>query len=246
VFFAFIFNFLRLNSYLGWIGSTTQGAFFWKGTPVKKIMKFMSALIVGLATTLVQAEGLAGISTRDASDSVKEALTTGAKYAVSALGKENGFLGNSKVRIPLPDPLNRIEGLMRTLGMGRQADELTDTMNHGAESAVAQAGPILMDFIKKISVKDAKDILTGGEDSVSQYFRRTSSDALTQKFRPIVKRATQKVQLGEKYNNIAGKATSAGPISTFPGSQNSTAVIRGRQPVFVGVGRHRRVADRYD
>ncbi|WPC65314.1 DUF4197 domain-containing protein [Rhodoferax ferrireducens] len=179
---------------------------------MKKIMKFMAALIVGLATTWVQAEGLAGISSSDASASVKEALTTGAKYAVSSLGKENGFLGNSKVKIPLPEPLNRVEGLMRTFGMARQADELIETMNHAAEAAVAQAGPILMDSIKKMSVKDAKDILTGGDDSVSQYFRRTSSDALTQKFRPIVKRATQKVQLGEKYNNIAGKAASAGLI----------------------------------
>lgn len=94
-----------------------------------------------------------------------------------------------------------------TFGMGRRADELIETMNHAAE-----AGPILMDSIKKMSVKDAKDILSGGDDSVSQYFRRTSSDALTQKFRPIVKRATQKIQLGEKYNNIAGKAASAGLI----------------------------------
>ena len=93
-----------------------------------------------------------------------------------------------------------------------EADELIQTMNHAAEAAVAQAGPILMDSIKKMSVKDAKDILTGGDDSVSQYFRRTSSDALAQKFRPIVKKATQKVQLGEKYNRIAGKAASVGLI----------------------------------
>lgn len=176
------------------------------------IMKLIAALIVGLATTLIQAAGLADISSGDASASVKEALTTGAKYAVSSLGKENGFLGNSKVKIPLPEPLNRAEGLMRTLGMGKQADELIETMNHAAEAAVAQAGPILLDSIRKMSVKDAKDILTGGDDSVSQYFRRTSSDALAQKFGPIVKKATQKVQLGEKYNSIAGKAASVGLI----------------------------------
>lgn len=179
---------------------------------MKKIMKFIAALSVGLATTLIHAAGLADISSTDASASVKEALTTGAKYAVSSLGKENGFLANSKVKIPLPEPLNRVEGLMRTVGMGKQADELIETMNHAAEAAVAQAGPILLDSIKKMSVKDAKDILTGGDDSVSQYFRRTSSDALTQKFGPIVKKTTQKVQLGEKYNSMAGKAASVGLI----------------------------------
>ncbi len=170
---------------------------------MNKLVKFIATLIVGVSATFVQAAGLADISMNDASAGVKEALSTGAKYAVSSLGKENGFLGNDKVRIPLPKPLDSVERLLRTLGMGRQADELIETMNHAAEAAVAEAGPILMESIRKMSVKDAKDILTGGDDSVSQYFRRTSSAALTTKFRPIVKKATQKVQLGEKYNNIA-------------------------------------------
>ena len=179
---------------------------------MNKLVKFIATLIVGVSATFVQAAGLADISMNDASAGVKEALSTGAKYAVSSLGKENGFLGNDKVRIPLPKPLDSVERLLSTLGMGRQADELIETMNHAAEAAVAEAGPILMESIRKMSVKDAKDILTGGDDSVSQYFRRTSSAALTTKFRPIVKKATQKVQLGEKYNNIAGKAANAGLI----------------------------------
>lgn len=37
-----------------------------------------------------------------------------------------------------------------------------------------------------MTLQDAKAILTGGEDSVTQYFRRTSSEALTKIF-PIVK-----------------------------------------------------------
>ena len=200
---------------------------------MKMIMKFIATLIAGLLSTLLHAGGLDDISSQDASNSVKEALTTGAKYAVSALGRENGFLGNSRVKIPLPDPLNRIEGLMRTFGMGGQADELIETMNHAAESAVAQAEPILMDAIKKMSVKDAKDILTGGDDSVSQYFRRTSTDALTQKFKPIIKRATQKMQLGEKYNNISGKAASVGLIDQKNADLDSYVTQKSLDGLFV-------------
>jgi len=98
-------------------------------------------------------------------------------------------------------------------GMGKQADELIDTMNHAAEKAVAQAGPILSDSIKKMSVQDAKGILTGGEDSVTQYFKRTSTDQLTAKFTPIVKDSTKKLQLAEQYNQFAGKAASSGLIN---------------------------------
>jgi hypothetical protein len=126
--------------------------------------------------------------------------------------RNNGFLGNAKVKIPLPGYLQKAEKGLRMFGMGKQADELVNTMNHAAENAVAEAKPILVDSIKKMGVQDAKAILTGGDDSVTQYFKRTSSEQLTQKFMPIVKAATQKLQLAEQYNAYAGKAASMGLI----------------------------------
>lgn len=168
------------------------------------------ALILLLTATCAHAIGLDAISTGDASSGVKEALSKGAEYAVSSLGKSNGFLGNEKVKIHLPGSLQKAEKMMRTFGMGKQADELMDTMNHAAENAVAEAKPILMDSIKKMSVTDAKGILTGGDGSVTEYFKRTSSEALTKKFMPIVQTATKKVQLSEQYNKFAGKAAGVG------------------------------------
>jgi hypothetical protein len=165
-----------------------------------------------LTAATAQAGALDAISTGDASAGVKEALAKGADYAVASLGKDGGFLGNSKVKIPLPGYLQKVEGGLRMLGMGKQADELVNTMNHAAENAVAEAKPVLSDSIKKMSVQDAKGILTGGEDSVTQYFKRTSTEQLTQKFMPIVKAATQKLQLAEQYNSFAGKAASAGLV----------------------------------
>ena len=179
---------------------------------MKFIAQAMLALILGLTATFAAAAGLADISTQDAGAGVREALTRGAEYAVSSLGTENGFLGNSKVRIALPDSLKNVEKTMRTFGMGKQTDELVEAMNHAAEAAVAEAKPILMDSIRKMSVADAKNILTGGEDSVTHYFKQTSTEPLTKKFMPIVKKVTQKVQLAEKYNKIAGKAAGLGLI----------------------------------
>lgn len=170
------------------------------------------ALFVCLLAFTAHAAGLGDLSNADASSGLKEALTTGADYAVSTLGKDNGFLGNDKVKIPLPGSLQKAEKALRTFGMGKQADELVNTMNHAAEKAVAEAKPILLDAVKKMSVQDAKGILTGGEDSVTQFFKRSSSDELTQKFLPIVKSATQKVQLTDKYNKFAGKAAGVGLI----------------------------------
>lgn len=179
---------------------------------MKRLFDAGFALCLLLAAAVVQAGSLDAISTGDASAGVKEALAKGADYAVASLGKDNGFLGNSKVKIPLPGYPQKAEKGLRMFGLGKQADELVDTMNHAAENAVAEARPILTDSIRKMSVQDAKGILTGGEDSVTQYFRRTSTEQLTRKFTPIVKAATKKLQLAEQYNSYAGKAASAGLI----------------------------------
>lgn len=176
-------------------------------------IRLLAPLLLAILFQFAQAAGLADISNGEASAGLKEALTKGADFAVSNLGKDNGFLGNPKVKIPLPDSLRTAEKAMRAVGMGKQADELVTTMNHAAERAVAQAKPILMDSIRKMTLQDAKDVLTGGDDAVTQYFRRSSSDQLAQKFMPIVKEATRKVQLADKYNRFAGKAANFGLIS---------------------------------
>jgi hypothetical protein len=177
-----------------------------------KLRPTIFALFFSLTATLAQAAGLDAISTGDASAGVKEALSKGADYAVASLGKDGGFLNNSKVKIPLPGYLQKAESGLRMMGLGKQADELSNTMNHAAEQAVAEAKPILSDSIKKMSVQDAKGILTGGEDSVTQYFKRTSTEQLTQKFKPIVSASTKKLQLAEQYNALAGKAASIGVV----------------------------------
>ena len=168
----------------------------------------VSMFLAGQAFAL----SLDDLSNKQASGGLKEALTQGASAAVAKLGKTDGFLGNPKVKIPLPAGLRQAEGLMRTMGMGKQADELVTAMNRAAESATADAKPILIDAVKKMTVQDAKQILTGGDDSVTQYFRRTTSDQLSRKFKPIVIKATSKVNLAEKYDRVAGQGARLGLV----------------------------------
>jgi len=169
------------------------------------------ALLAGLLLAAsAHALSLADISGKDASGGLKEALTQGAGKAVELLGKQDGFLGNPKVRIPLPESVQKVEGVMRGLGMGKQADELLTAMNRAAEAAVPQAKTLLVNSIRQMSVEDAKGILSGGEDSATQYFRRTTSGPLAEKFKPVVQKAMAKVRLAEKYDQLAGKAAKFG------------------------------------
>jgi hypothetical protein len=177
------------------------------------IFRLCAALVTSvLLAAQTQAAGLADISNKDANAGLKEALTKGAQAAVAQLGKQDGFLNNERVRIPLPDSLHKVEGLMRGLGMGKYADELVTAMNRAAESAVVEAKPLLVNAVKNMSVQDAKAILGGGQDAATQYFRRTTAAPLTEKFLPIVAKATQKVKLADKYNEFAGKGAKFGLV----------------------------------
>ena len=171
-------------------------------------MRTLAASLFALLFT-VSAQA-ADVSGAEASSGLKETLTRGAEIAVDQLGKPNGFMGDARVKIPLPDSIRKAEKMMRTLGAGKYADELVETMNRAAELAVVEAKPILVNAVKNMSFDDARGILTDGEDAATQYFKRVTTTDLTAKFLPVVKDATAKVQLADKYNQYAGKAAKMG------------------------------------
>jgi hypothetical protein len=172
---------------------------------------FLLALFL-LAPGSAPALDLSSFSNKDQIGSLKQALTQGAETAVSNLAKENGYLGNDKVRIPLPDSLQKADKAMRKFGMGKYSDELITAMNRAAEAAVPEAKTLLVGAIKKMTVADAKGILTGGDDAATRYFRKNTETALTGKFKPIVGKAMQKVKLAEKYDQFAGKGEELGLV----------------------------------
>jgi hypothetical protein len=176
---------------------------------MRAMIAFVTWLLIGLPA---YALSLGDLSNKDAVAGLKDALTQGSAAAISKLGVENGFLGNEKVKIPLPDAIKRVEGGLRLMGMQRQADELVTAMNRAAERAVPEAKALLSGAIKNMSVQDAKGILTGGDTAATDYFRNTTGAQLTQKFLPIVTEATRKVGLAEKYNDIAGKGARLGLV----------------------------------
>lgn len=169
-------------------------------------------LLPALVLVPAWAGGLSGPTEGEAAKGLKEALSKGVEVAVGRLSAKDGFLGNPKVKIPLPPTLARIEGMLRVVGLQKPADELVAAMNRAAETAVVEAKPILLDSLRKLTLADAKAILMGPEDSATQHFRKSSGEAITRKFRPKVAEVTQRVQLAGQYDKVAGKAAAFGLI----------------------------------
>jgi hypothetical protein len=153
---------------------------------------------------------LSDLTNQEASGGLKAALEKGATVAVGKLGVEDGFLNNDKVRIKLPSIVEKARPLLKMTGHGAQLDELAVSMNRAAEAAVPMAKPLLLDAVKSMSVTDARNILAGGDTSVTDFFREKTSSQLRIKFLPIVKKVTDRSNLSAQYNSVMGQIGNLG------------------------------------
>jgi len=172
---------------------------------------FAALVMTAAAPALGQLERL---TQRDALAGLKAALERGSRTAVAELGRTDGFFGNPQVKIPLPESLERTEKLARRLGFSNEVDELVVAMNRAAEAAVPEARKLLLDSVKKMTVQDAKGILTGGDTAGTAYFRRTADKTLHDRFLPIVSTATEKVGVAQRYKEFARPAAALGLLKT--------------------------------
>jgi hypothetical protein len=159
---------------------------------------------------LARAGALDAISRTDATAALRAALDKGSVAAVDKLGVVGGFLNNPKVKIPLPPAIAKIERALRFAGLQDQADQLVQSMNTAAEQAVPMARPLLANAVKSMTVTDAKKILSGGDTSVTDYFKDKTAQPLSTKFLPAVKTQTDKVGLARQYNSLIGKVGELG------------------------------------
>ena len=164
------------------------------------------------ATSNKNTVSTSNLSDQDVTRGLKDALVEGAAKAVSSLGRPDGFLLNDKVRIPLPESLQKAESVMKAFGQGKRLDELKTSLNRAAEAAVPEAKTLLVDAIKKMSVADAQAVLTGGEDAATKYFRQATESKLHERFLPVVGKSVNRYKLTDQYNRIAGNASKAGLI----------------------------------
>jgi hypothetical protein len=184
------------------------------------------------AALSASAASIETMSSRDASAGLRAAVSQGVDKAIALLGAPNGFLGNPKYTIPLPSALGKAERALRMVGLSGEAEDLKAAMNHAAEMAVADAKPVFKQAVQRMTVADAKAILTGGDTAATDYFRQATSAQLTTRFKPIVERATAKLRLGTLYDQYAGKAAQVGLISSQDANLNDYVTAKALDGLF--------------
>jgi len=156
------------------------------------------------------------LSDSDIGAGLKEALAKGTRTAINELGRTDGFWNNPRFRIPLPGPVEKLEGMLQGAGMGSQLDALHLSFNRAAEQAVPVAADVFSEAVQKLTLNDVRGIPNGPDDAATQYFKRTTSDTLTTRFKPIVAGVTAKVGLAQQYNSVM---SSAGPMASMMGDK---------------------------
>ena len=151
------------------------------------------ALVLGSCTstqiqeTLGALSGMSsGVNGNEAASGLKEALSVGFASAVNILSKKDGFYGDPIVKIPWPEEAAFVMNAMQKIGMGSQVDKVTESLNRAAEKASAEALDVFVQSVKQMTFQDAMGILLGGDGAATEYLKRSTTNVLADKFRPII------------------------------------------------------------
>ncbi len=179
-------------------------------TPGLHAQSFLEKLGFGKSSPKPEAARGADLTTDEITQGLKAALAQGVEHAVGSLGKEDGFLKDLKVKVPMPETLRKIERTLRAVGQEKAADEFVTTMNRAAERAVPEAAGILGSAVSQMSLADARLILTSTNNAATSYFRRTAETNLQTRFLPIVRQATERAGVTSAYKKLVEKASFGG------------------------------------
>ncbi|KQV47675.1 MULTISPECIES: DUF4197 domain-containing protein [unclassified Duganella] len=201
------------------------------------ITKQVTTLLAGMALAATAfANPLDALTEKEAGGGLKAALEAGSVAAVGKLGVDGGFLNNDAVRIKLPRVLEKARPILEMTGRGEQLDELETAMNRAAEQAVPLAKPLLVNAVKSMTLSDAKAILTGGDTSVTDFFKEKTAAPLAVKFKPIVKGVTDKSKLSGQFNSAMAQATKFGLATEEQASVESYVTQRALDGLFLMIG----------
>lgn len=148
---------------------------------------------------------VSALSDTQISAGLKDALKVGTEAVVKQLGKEGGFSLDPNIKIPLPAPVARADTMLRKFGMGGLTADLEARMNRAAEIATPKAGALFVKAIQKMTVTDAQAILTGPQDSATQYLRQTMGPDLAKEIQPVIRQSLAEAGAVKAYDAVTAQ-----------------------------------------
>lgn len=167
---------------------------------------------------------------------LKQALEIGSQNASASTSRQDGFFGNSLIKIPFPPEAAEVERKLRSMGMNKQVDEFILTMNRAAETAAKEAAPVFVNAIKGMSIEDGVKILKGSDTEATNYLKQKTSSELSNKFKPIVSSATRKVDVTRYWSPLINTYNAIPMVKKLNPDLDEYITHRALHGLFVVVG----------
>ena len=172
----------------------------------------------------------APLTEAEVTEGLKEALITGSRNASSVFAAVDGYYGDERFKILLPEEASVIiDNLSRLPGGKKLVEDVILGINRAAEDAAKEAASVFIQSIQKMTIGDAFQILNGADNAATEYLSRTSRTTLYDLYKPKIRQSTEKDILGsvsakesweiltERWNqlanSVAGKIAGLTPVN---------------------------------
>ena len=177
------------------------------GQMLEELAKAAAAKRAGLPTALPSLDDdlLSASSGNESEAGIRAALLQGAAAAVGRLGKTDGFWGDIRVRIPLPEPLASLQKRLSPLRLSVPLDNFQLRLNRSAESMMPKAGSIFVDTIRSLTIEDVLQVLRGGDTAGTDLLKAKSYAGLVSLMTPPMAEAVQASGAGAALDRIQAR-----------------------------------------
>lgn len=187
--------------------------------------------------TQVLAQQNAVVSQTDMVNGLKQALEIGTGKSSDHLSATDGFFGNAAIKLLFPPEAQKAEKALRAIGLNNLCDNLILSLNRAAEDAAKEARPIFIAAIKQMTIQDASNILLGKQDAATQYFKRTTSNALTEKFKPVIEKSLGKVGATKYYGYVVTRYNQIPLVSKINPDLNDYVTQKALEGLFLEIAK---------
>ncbi len=161
---------------------------------------FLASLIAILFTACAELQQVmnsletnAPLTESEVARGLKEALRIGTDSAAGKLAMTNGYFKDELVKILLPPEADIIvKNANKIPGGQKLIDDVVLGINRAAEDAAKEAGPVFYKAITAMTITDAMNILKGGNNAATEYFKSKTYQSLFDLYSPKIKTSISK------------------------------------------------------
>ena len=136
---------------------------------------------------------------------LKKALELGASNSIELASEKGGFNNNNLIKIPFPTEAEKMKSTLINVGLKLQVKQFEESLNYAAEEASKHAKEIFFIAVKNMTITDAFKILNGEHNAATIYLKKQTSKELYKKFKPVVKKAIEKVHVTKYWDQLSGR-----------------------------------------